>query len=394
MRATAPTLARIVADGHELLVTHGNGPQVGALLRQSELAAREIPPRPLPVLGAETEGQIGYLIQSELTAALHRLRVPRTVATVICRVEVNPRDPAFRAPTKPVGRVLHRGRGAVAPQVRKLGHDVRWGPRRLATASPVPPAGPLARGRAGTPPSENRLGQPVGPGPDGRGRDPCSASRARRVRRGRCRHRQRPHREPSGSRVGLGHARYRDRRSRGGGRVPQALGAVVGHVLDRGAGGASTTRGAWRGEHGSQGRGRSRVPSSRRSAPRHHRHSFLGPLPPGGSGYAGHSVGGRSSGRPLARTFETPLPYCSARFGRSTNEVGRPASAAARRSAALGGSPARGGGKAAAAAPTRRSRYGARSVRPMAFPILYGPGPCGGLEIGQVLDRAPSSVIL
>lgn len=104
MRATAPSLARVVADGHELLVTHGNGPQVGALLREAELAAREVPPRPLPVLGAETEGQVGFLIQSELTAALHRLRVPRTVATVICRVEVSPKDPAFRTPTKPVGR--------------------------------------------------------------------------------------------------------------------------------------------------------------------------------------------------------------------------------------------------------------------------------------------------
>ncbi len=104
MRATAPALARVVAEGHELLVTHGNGPQVGALLRESELSSREVPPRPLPVLGAETEGQIGFLIQTELTAALERLRVPRTVATVICRVEVSPKDPAFRTPTKPVGR--------------------------------------------------------------------------------------------------------------------------------------------------------------------------------------------------------------------------------------------------------------------------------------------------
>jgi carbamate kinase len=104
MRATAPALARVVADGHELLLTHGNGPQVGALLRESELAAREVPPRPLPVLGAETEGQVGFLIQTELAAALHRHRVPRTVATVICRVEVSPKDPAFQHPSKPIGR--------------------------------------------------------------------------------------------------------------------------------------------------------------------------------------------------------------------------------------------------------------------------------------------------
>lgn len=104
MRATAGSLARLVADGHEIVVTHGNGPQVGALLRQNEIAGREVPPRPMDVLGAETEGQIGYLIQQELSAALARAKVPRIVVTFISRVEVARRDPAFRHPTKPVGR--------------------------------------------------------------------------------------------------------------------------------------------------------------------------------------------------------------------------------------------------------------------------------------------------
>lgn len=102
-RATAAALAALVADGHELAVTHGNGPQVGALLRQNELAAREVPRRPMDVLGAETQGQIGYLLQQELSAALARAKVPRTVVTLISRVEVSRRDPAFRHPTKPVG---------------------------------------------------------------------------------------------------------------------------------------------------------------------------------------------------------------------------------------------------------------------------------------------------
>jgi carbamate kinase len=103
MRLTAPALAHVAASGHELIVTHGNGPQVGALLRQNELAAREVPPRPMYVLGAETEGQIGFLIQQELTAALSAAKVPRIVVTLISRIEVSPRDPAFKHPSKPVG---------------------------------------------------------------------------------------------------------------------------------------------------------------------------------------------------------------------------------------------------------------------------------------------------
>jgi len=70
MRITARALAGLVADGEELVVSHGNGPQVGALLRQNELAEHEVPRRPMDVLGAETQGQIGYLIQQELTTAL------------------------------------------------------------------------------------------------------------------------------------------------------------------------------------------------------------------------------------------------------------------------------------------------------------------------------------
>ena len=104
MRATVPHLAALAADGHELILTHGNGPQVGALLRENELGEREVPPRPMDVLGAETQGQIGYLIQQELAPALRAAGVERTVLTVVSRVEVSRRDPAFRRPTKPVGR--------------------------------------------------------------------------------------------------------------------------------------------------------------------------------------------------------------------------------------------------------------------------------------------------
>jgi carbamate kinase len=105
MRATAPTLVEILRDGHELILTHGNGPQVGQLLRQNELSAREVPARPMHVLGAETQGQIGYLIAQELTPALQKARITRTVLPWVCRVAVAARDPAFRTPSKPVGRL-------------------------------------------------------------------------------------------------------------------------------------------------------------------------------------------------------------------------------------------------------------------------------------------------
>jgi carbamate kinase len=104
MRAVVPNLVAILRGGDELVLTHGNGPQVGLSLRQNELADREVPRRPLDVLGAETQGQIGYLIQTEMGSALRRARIECSVLTVISRMEVAPRDPAFRHPSKPVGR--------------------------------------------------------------------------------------------------------------------------------------------------------------------------------------------------------------------------------------------------------------------------------------------------
>lgn len=140
MRRTAAALVPIVTGRRELIVTHGNGPQVGSLLREAELGAREVPVPPLHVLGAETEGQLGYLIAQELDAALRRRGIDRTVVPIVSRTEVSPRDPAFRRPTKPVGR-FYSAREAQALR-RRLGWTVRADPgrggwRRLV-ASPEP----------------------------------------------------------------------------------------------------------------------------------------------------------------------------------------------------------------------------------------------------------------
>jgi carbamate kinase len=89
-----------LARAHELVLTHGNGPQVGLLALQAE-AVVDLPPYPLDVLGAESEGMIGYLLEQALRNALPG----RTVATVLTQVVVAADDPAFAAPSKPIGPV-------------------------------------------------------------------------------------------------------------------------------------------------------------------------------------------------------------------------------------------------------------------------------------------------
>jgi carbamate kinase len=100
IRRAAAQLAR-VATHHELVLTHGNGPQVGLLALQSA-AYTAVETYPLDVLGAETEGMIGYLLEQELA---NLLPDTRSVTTLLTRVEVDPHDPAFEHPSKPIGPV-------------------------------------------------------------------------------------------------------------------------------------------------------------------------------------------------------------------------------------------------------------------------------------------------
>ncbi|QCO54549.1 carbamate kinase [Pseudorhodobacter turbinis] len=105
VRIAAQALARIVRAGHQLIVTHGNGPQVGLLALQGA-AYKPDEAYPLDVLGAETEGMIGYLIEQELENALGH---DHAVATLLTQVVVDARDPAFGTPTKFVGPVYSKG---------------------------------------------------------------------------------------------------------------------------------------------------------------------------------------------------------------------------------------------------------------------------------------------
>jgi carbamate kinase len=140
MTKVAPVLAEIARRTMPLVVTHGNGPQVGVLLRQNEIAADEVPARPLDVLGAETQGQIGYLVQTELTHALREARVSRSVLTVISRTEVRATDPAFRHPSKPVGRFYTEGEARLLKKTHGwvMVHDAARGGWRRLVPSPRP----------------------------------------------------------------------------------------------------------------------------------------------------------------------------------------------------------------------------------------------------------------
>jgi carbamate kinase len=100
VRVAADALAE-VSDEHQLVITHGNGPQVGLLALQSA-AYTEVEVYPLDVLGAESEGMIGYMLEQELG---NRLPDEQMFATILTQIEVSPRDPAFMHPTKPIGPV-------------------------------------------------------------------------------------------------------------------------------------------------------------------------------------------------------------------------------------------------------------------------------------------------
>ena len=99
-------IAGMVASGWDVAISHGNGPQIGFIMRRSELAAHELHEVPLDVCGADTQGAIGYMLQQNLVNDFREMGIDRAVATVVTQVEVSPEDPAFVTPTKPIGSFL------------------------------------------------------------------------------------------------------------------------------------------------------------------------------------------------------------------------------------------------------------------------------------------------
>ncbi len=139
LATTAESLADLVEHGVSLVITHGNGPQVGRILLQQEYAAAQVPPMPMDVCGAQSQGQIGYLLAQTLDSAMSRRGIETRALCLVTQVVVDGRDPAFRRPTKPVGPTYDRA------EARRIAHetgyvframpDGRW---RRAVASPRP----------------------------------------------------------------------------------------------------------------------------------------------------------------------------------------------------------------------------------------------------------------
>jgi carbamate kinase len=141
LRVTCRPIADMIADGWDVVITHGNGPQVGYTLRRSEIAARVegIHELPLDVCGADSQGTIGYEAQQALQNELYHRGIRKNVVTVITQVLVDRNDPAFARPSKPIGGFMEENEAR--RRERALGWSVRedsgrgW---RRVVPSPAP----------------------------------------------------------------------------------------------------------------------------------------------------------------------------------------------------------------------------------------------------------------
>ena len=134
----ADRIAAVVSDGHEVVVTHGNGPQVGNLLVKNEIAASVVPPVPLDWCGAQTQGTVGFVLLNALERSMADRGAAHPVGAVVTRTLVDVDDPAFARPTKPIGRYLPADEARVM-----IEHGQSWEDRgaagwRRVVASPEP----------------------------------------------------------------------------------------------------------------------------------------------------------------------------------------------------------------------------------------------------------------
>jgi carbamate kinase len=132
-------IAAMIKNGWRVAITHGNGPQVGFVLRRSELAASELHEVPLDAIGADTQGAIGYALQQNLENDFERLGIVKRAATVVTQTEVAADDPAFRTPSKPIGSFMDE------ETARQRERDDGWAVKedagrgwRRVVASPMP----------------------------------------------------------------------------------------------------------------------------------------------------------------------------------------------------------------------------------------------------------------
>lgn len=126
---TAKGIADLIEKGYDIVLTHGNGPQVGDILLRNELAKNELPPMGMDVCDAESQGQIGYMLQQALSSEFVERGMNKVAVSLITQVIVSEDDPAFKNPTKPIGKYystheakeLHKEKGWVMVLDKKRG---------------------------------------------------------------------------------------------------------------------------------------------------------------------------------------------------------------------------------------------------------------------------------
>lgn len=138
---TSKHIAGMLQAGWNVVLTHGNGPQVGFILRRSELALHELHPVPLDYCGADTQGAIGYMFQRALRNEFRARKITRQAATIVTQVLVDRNDPAFQNPTKPIGSFMNAELAARkrAEEGWQMVEDAGRGWRRVVP-SPLPKA--------------------------------------------------------------------------------------------------------------------------------------------------------------------------------------------------------------------------------------------------------------
>ncbi|AZR74590.1 carbamate kinase [Anoxybacter fermentans] len=103
VRNTTKQIVKMIKKGHKIIITHGNGPQVGSILIQQEAGSDQVPPMTLDICGSQTQGQIGYMIQQSLGNEMKKEGINKTVVSLVTQVIVDRNDEAFQNPRKPVG---------------------------------------------------------------------------------------------------------------------------------------------------------------------------------------------------------------------------------------------------------------------------------------------------
>ncbi|RMF31023.1 MAG: carbamate kinase [Chloroflexi bacterium] len=138
-KETMKHIAGMIQQGWDVIITHGNGPQVGFILRRSELAAHELHTVPLDSCGADTQGAIGYMFQKALYNEFKRRGMAKQAATVVTQVLVDRDDPAFQNPTKPIGSFMDEqtAKERAAQEGWVVKEDAGRGWRRVVP-SPIP----------------------------------------------------------------------------------------------------------------------------------------------------------------------------------------------------------------------------------------------------------------